>query len=100
MTTTASYDFSTGLPLSSANANGRSLEAEYSQKSLRPEHIRQKTAQASIIDYEVVYTYNDADLSVTQEMLDAQQVGALKRIMQLNGLGLPRRESTLRAVGI
>ena len=100
VTTTASYDFSTGLPLSSTDANGRSLEAEYSQMSLRPEHIRQKTAQASIIDYEVVYTYNDADLSVTQEMLDAQQVGALKRIMQLNGLGLPRRESTLRAVGI
>ena len=100
VTTTASYDFSTGLLQSITDANGRSLEAEYSQISLRPEHIRQKTGQASIIDFEVAYTYNDADLSVTQEVLDAQQAGALKRKTELNGLGLTRRASTLRAVGI
>lgn len=100
VTTTSSYDFSTGLLLSIMDANGRIIETEYSQISLRPEHIRQKTGQASTIDYEVAYTYNDADMSVTQEMKDAQQVGALKRITQLNGLGLARLESTLRAVGI
>ena len=100
MTTTASYDFSTGLPLSITDANGRSVETEYSQMSLRPEHIRQKTGQASTIDYEVVYTYNDADLSVTQEMMDPQQVPGLKRITQLNGLGLARREHTMRTIGI
>ena len=100
MTTTASYDFSTGLALSLTDANGRSVKAEYSQMSLRPEHIWQKTGQASTIDYEVVYTYNDADLSVTQEMMDAQQVGDLKRITQLNGLGLARREHTMRTIGI
>lgn len=91
VTTTASYDFDTGLPLSMTDANGRSLELTYSPASLRLEHLWRKTAGS--YDFDTMYSYDDAALTTTELTTDWWQVTpASQRITRFNGLGSVRQQ--------
>lgn len=50
-TTTASYDFNTGLPISSTDANGQTTTMEYNDPLLRPTKVIASNGHQTIIEY-------------------------------------------------
>ncbi|HKD39328.1 MAG TPA: RHS repeat-associated core domain-containing protein [Myxococcaceae bacterium] len=86
VTTTATYDFNTGLQLSATDANGRRTDFGYAPENLRPETTTLSTnATAS-------YSYDDADLSVIETRRTASGAIVLQTVARLNGRKLPRRQ--------
>ena len=96
ITTTASYDFNTGLPLSVTDANGLVLEARYSPQSLRVERARRFSSAGQ--DFETTYAYDDIGLSVTRTTASDGHI-ASQAVTRLNGLGLVRQQEVLTKAG-
>ena len=94
LTTSTSYDLSTGLPLSVTNANGRTTQTTYFPDSWRPKQII--SATGSVVSYE----YNDAAMKVVQTTrLSANGPIAAQTTKHFNGLGQLKKEEALAANG-
>jgi RHS repeat-associated protein len=95
ITTSAVYNYVTGLVLQTTDANGRTSSTEYDPYTLRP-----TVAYAPTFAY-VTYQYDDAAMTVTEEVREADSSSggpiAAKTTRRLNGLGLIRREESLGA---
>ena len=89
VTTSATYDFNTGLGLSSTDANGRTSQTIYTTSTLRPQ-----TAYSPTGAY-ISYAYDDAGMSVTETTYVAGGAIASQSIKLLNGRGQVRREKAL-----
>lgn len=94
VTTTATYDFNTGLALSSTDANGRTTQMAYDATTLRPQMVTWSTGAATN------YTYDDAALKVTATTVDWYGFIGRQTVAQLNGLGLVRRTEVLAEGGL
>lgn len=98
VTTSASYAYETGLVTQTSDANGRISNSRYNPDTLRPSISYAPTGAY------VTYNYDDAAMSVTEEVHEAGGVNggplAGKSIKHLNGLGLIRREESLGASDI
>jgi RHS repeat-associated protein len=95
MTTSAGYDFNTGLATSATDANGRPSSTEYDPNTLRVNRTNAPTGAHT--DYQ----YNDSEMSVTQitylEPHLTEATIADKNVKLLNGRGQVRQEQALGA---
>lgn len=89
ITTSATYDFNTGLGLSATDANGRTSQTTYFADTLRPQTSSSPTGA------DVTYAYDEAGMSVTETTYDANGVIADENVKLLNGRGQVRREKAL-----
>ena len=96
--TTATFDFNTGLELSTTDANGRTSQASYDSVTLRP--LTKTSSTGAHTDY----SYDDAGLSVTQttylETHPTHTTIAEQIVKFVNGRGQVRQEKTLGASGV
>jgi RHS repeat-associated protein len=92
VTTSSTYDFNTGLNLSTTDANLRTSIAEYDVATWRPT----KTTSAS--GAYTVYGYADSTLSFTESTYENNGTLAAKAISRRNGIGQVRRQERLSAV--
>jgi RHS repeat-associated protein len=93
ITTSLTYDFNTGLPLSSTDANGRVSSTEFAADSLRPTFSRLSTGAYT------AYTYDATQTAVTETVHHAGGGVASSSIKYFNGRGQIRREQALAAGG-
>ncbi len=96
VTTSATYDFNTGLGLSATDANGRQSSTSYDANTLRP------TTATAPTGAHTDFAYDDLAMKVTQMTYLAPPLadtGALsdQNTKYLNGLGQVRREEALGA---
>jgi RHS repeat-associated protein len=95
VTTSGTYDFNTGLPLSATDANGRTSQTSYFIDTLR--------AQTSTLPSgaHTDYAYDDAGMSVTEttylEAHPTHTTIADQNVKLLNGRGQVRQEKALGA---
>jgi RHS repeat-associated protein len=94
ITTSASYNYETGLTVQTIDANNRPSTTEYNTQTLRP------TVSTAATGAHVNYFYDDAQMTVTEEVREANNTLAGKSKTYLNGLGLVRRAETLGAGGV
>lgn len=98
ITTSAVYNYVTGLVMNTTDANGRVSNTQYNPDTLRP-----LVSYAPTGTY-VSYVYDDAAMTITEEVHEAGDAGggplAGKTIKRLNGLGQIRREESLGAGGV
>lgn len=90
LSTSTTYDFSTGLVLSATDANGGTSTIESSPATLRPERIIDRTGAVTTI------AYDDVTPSVTVSRSGALpgEAPGPKLMTWLNGLGLPKAEAS------
>jgi YD repeat-containing protein len=84
VTTSATYDFNTGLVLAAKDANGRESTTTYDANTLRPQTVSLPTGAHSD------YAYNDTAMTVTETTyLAASEGGAIadQNVKLLNGMG-------------
>ncbi|HJQ31293.1 MAG TPA: hypothetical protein VJ866_03890, partial [Pyrinomonadaceae bacterium] len=81
ITTRATYDFNTGLPLSQTDANGRVTTTEFIADSLRPNYTRLPTGAYTS------YLYNDQYTIVTENVYLADNSLAASTYKYFNGRG-------------
>lgn len=96
VTTSATYDFNTGLVLSATDANGRQSQTSYGAATLRA------TSATSPTGAHTDFAYDDTAMSVTQTThLAAGEGGgtADQSVKLLNGRGQVRREEALASGG-
>ena len=91
VTTSATYDFNTGLGLSATDANGRQAQTSYDSTTLRP------TTSTSPTGAHTDYAYDDAAMTVTSTTYlaaGAPDNGAIadQSVKLLNGAGQVRQE--------
>lgn len=93
-TTSGTFDFNTGLPLSSTDENGRTTLLTYFADTLRSQEEIQPTGAR------IVYSYADAEHKITETTYTGPG-GAVadQSVKHLNGLGKVRREEALGAGG-
>ena len=92
VTTSASYDLSTGLPLLVKDANGRPTQTTYFPTSLRPKEIILPTGAR------IVFEYDDAAMKVVEtRRLSATGTIASQTTKYFNGLGQIKKEEALGA---
>jgi len=95
VTTSATYDFNTGLTRYARDANNRESETKYDSATLRV--VRSISPTGAHTDYE----YSDSSMSVTQRtFLEAHPNDATKadeNVKYLNGRGQVRQEKALGA---
>ena len=89
---TTTYDFGTGLDLSTTDANGRTTTTQYWPARLRPNVVTWPTGATTI------FTYEHHQQPVTETVHLADGSLAEQRRTQYNGLGLPRRTMILAAM--
>lgn len=95
VTTSASYDLSTGLPLLVTDANGRPTQTSYFPTSLRPKEIILPTGART------TFEYDDAAMKVVETTrLTATGTIASQTTRHLNGLGQIKKEEALGANGL
>jgi RHS repeat-associated protein len=90
VTTSATYELKTGLPLSQIDANGRETRMSYYSDSLRPKEIVSPTGAHT------TFEYDDVAMKVTQTtrlLLNGAITG--QTVKYLSGLGQVRREEAL-----
>lgn len=85
ITTTAVYDFETGLLKQTTDANGRTSTNWYNPDTLRPVRTDLPTGAYSTI------AYDDAAMTITEEAREANATLASKSKKYLNGIGLVRK---------
>ena len=98
ITTSATYDFNTGLMLSSTDANGRVGQTTYDTNSLRPvTAIKATGAHAD-------YSFDDANLTLTEttylESHPTHTTIANQNVKLVNGRGQVRQEKALGVGGV
>ena len=76
------YDLSSGLPLTTTDANGLTTTTGYDPASLRVQSVKLPTSAT------VTYQYDDPGMSTTRTVSDAAGVVASTITTQFNGLGL------------
>jgi RHS repeat-associated protein len=89
ISTSASYDFGTGLIVSVTDANGRTVHTTYEPTTLRHRSVKWPTGATTSIDY------NEQQLPVYEATHAADRQMAWQRRTEYNGLGLVRKVSTL-----
>lgn len=94
ITTSAAYDFNTGLILEATDANGLTSTTEYDDGTLRP------TKMISSTDAYSTMTYDDAAITVTEEVFDDDDNSAGKSKKYLNGIGLVIKEESYNPGGV
>ncbi len=94
VTTSAVYAFETGLVTQATDANGNVSNAQYDSYTLRP------TISSSSTGAYTANFYDDAAMTVTEEVHEAGGNLAGKSIKYLNGLGQVKREEALGANNI
>lgn len=95
ITTSTTYDLSTGLPLSVTNANGRTTQSTYFLDSLRPKDVISPTGSR------VTFAYDDAAMKLVETTrLSANGPVASQVTKYLNGLGQVKKEEGLGANGV
>ncbi len=83
--TTTSYDFNTGVPMSSTDANGSTTLFTYWDES-----VRLRAVAGSAGGY-VTFDYDDAAMTTTESAFDEAGQLATRKIGYFNGLGQLRR---------
>jgi RHS repeat-associated protein len=89
VTTSATYDFNSGLGLSATDANGRQSQTSYDSSTLRP------TTSTSPTGAHTDFAYDDSAMTVTSTTYLASGEGggiADQSVKFLNGAGQARRE--------
>ena len=95
VTTTASYDLSTGLPFLVTDANGRPTQTAYFPTSLRPREIILPTGAR------IAFEYDDAAMKVVEtRRLSATGTIASQTTKHFNGLGQVKKEEALGTGGV
>ena len=98
ITTSSTYDFNTGLMLSSTDPNGRVSQTTYDTTSLRP--VTASAASGAHTDY----SYDDANLTLTEttylESHPTHTTIANQNVKVLNGRGQIRQEQALGVGGV
>jgi YD repeat-containing protein len=98
VTTSVTYDFNTGIALSSTDANGRTAQTSVDPASLRPQTATLATGAHTD------YVYDDSSMSVTEttylESHPYHNTIARQNIKLLNGRGLVRQEKALGVGGV
>jgi len=93
VSTATVYDFNTGLPVSTTDANGQTAQAQYAAGSLRPTSVVLPTGAT------VSYAYDDAALSMTTTVCTAACGAgasiAAQHVARVNGKGLTRSDENL-----
>jgi RHS repeat-associated protein len=89
VTTSATYDFNTGLGLSSTDSNGRTSQTTYFADTLRLDTAYSPTGA------NVSYQYDEAGMSVTETTKLADGTVADQNVKLLNGRGQVRGEKAL-----
>lgn len=92
LSTSTTYDFNTGLPLSATDANGRTVKNFYDPLSLRVRQIDSVTDGTT--NYQSLFAYDDDRLAVTKTIRNGDSIAA-KVSTQSNGLGMTQRQSVL-----
>jgi hypothetical protein len=93
VTTTAVYDFNTGLMTAMTDGNGRYREVLYWPDTLRPRQIGWKTQGSNDYDSLTQYLYDDDALSVRELTTGQPPVGIVaEAITYFNEIGLVRRK--------
>lgn len=85
ITTSARYDFDTGLLKETTDANGRTSVNWYNPDTLRPVKTVSPTGAYSTI------AYDDSAMAITEEVHESTGTLAGKNIKYLNGIGLVRK---------
>ena len=101
ITTSATYDFNTGLVNTTTDANGRLAQTDYDAATLRPARAYAAKAGGPVGAAYTAYDYDDAAMTVAETTYadaNGTQVAA-KSIKRLNGNGQVRREEALAAGG-
>ena len=94
VTTSTSYDLSTGLRLSVTNANNRTTQTAYFLNSWRPKEIISSTGSR------ITYEYDDVAMKVVMTTrLSANGPIAAQITKHFNGLGQLKKEEALAANG-
>lgn len=94
LTTSATYDFNTGLKLSTTNPNGRTSQVVYYADTLRPQYEYSATGAYT------AYAYDEAAMSITMTSYTAGGAAIGEQsVKRLNGEGAVRREEILGAGG-
>jgi RHS repeat-associated protein len=96
VTTSATYDFNTGLVMTAADANGRTSWTSYFASTLRPQSAMLPS------NARTEYAYDDSAMSVTQTTylaVSPSDTGAMadQNVKLLNGRGQVRQEKALGA---
>ncbi|HEV7475020.1 MAG TPA: DUF4329 domain-containing protein [Pyrinomonadaceae bacterium] len=98
LTTSVTYDFNTGLSLSSTDANGRTSQTSYIAATLRPQTL----SLPSLAHTD--YVYDDSAMTVTQttylEGHPTHTTIADQDVKLLNGRGQVRQEQSLSAPNV
>lgn len=94
VTLSKTYDFNTGLVLSTTDPNLRTTETEYSTANWRP----LKSTSATLAS--TVFAYDDVALSITETAKAADGTTAAQNIQYLNGLGQVSREEAFAGNGL
>ena len=95
VTTKASYDLGTGLPLSVTDANGRTTQTTYFPTSLRPKETILPTGAR------IAFVYDDVAMKVVEtRRLTATSPSASETTRYFNGLGQIKKEEALGASGL
>ncbi|HWW76383.1 MAG TPA: hypothetical protein VNZ44_13385, partial [Pyrinomonadaceae bacterium] len=90
VTTSAAYDFNTGLRRSVTDADGLSAQTTYNPATLRP---TDSTMSAGGVTH---YDYDDTQMTITETTsLASGGAVAAKRVVYLNGTGKVKREESL-----
>jgi RHS repeat-associated protein len=94
VTTRATYDFNTGLLLTSTDANGRVSSVEYAADSLRPTFGRLSTGAYT------AYAYNDDQTTITETLYHYGGAAASSSVKTFNGRGQIRLDQSLAPGGV
>jgi RHS repeat-associated protein len=98
VTTSATYDFNTGLVLSATDANGRTSQTSYFAETLRPQTASLPSGAHTD------YGYDDSAMTVTEmtylESHPTHTTIADQNVKLLNGRGQVRQEKALGANGV
>jgi YD repeat-containing protein len=94
ITTTQVPDFSTGLIKSATDANGRTSTTGYNPDTMRPDKSTSSTGAYT------TFTYDEAAMTVTEEVKEANGTVAGKSKKYLNGLGQVSKTESFAPGGI
>lgn len=86
ITTSAIYDYNTGLAKQTIDANGRTSTTEYNPDTLRPVQSISSTGAFTM------FSYDDTAMTVEEEVRESDGTLAGKTVKYLNGLGQVRKE--------
>ena len=88
-TSTAVYDFYTGLIKQATDTNGRTTTTTYNPDTLRPTQTTLPTNGYSVT------TYDESAMKITQEIKDSNGERAGKTVTYLNGIGQVKKQESI-----